>query len=179
MHILPLTPDKTVFWYENNFCLGGDSVSWPDSDIICMAGKLLLQSRLEFMSSSATKAVCLLSPREHVVLQSEDHNTRGVCASCREYTSLLPAWLKLDHQMASLHLSRHLIKSLCLWSILSRITALVWSGINIWFPLLSCIPFNIYFSLQVVVQSGYKCGWYKSYAGKGGVAWVKANSVWL
>lgn len=76
----------------------------------------------------------------------EAHSAHSVCASCRENTFPLTAWLKLDHQMASLHLSRHLIW--CLWSILSRITASMWSGINIWFPLSSCPHFNIYFLIK-------------------------------
>ena len=83
-----------------------------------------------------------------MVLWWEAPSAHRACASCRENTFLLTAWLKLDHQMASLYLSRHLIKIRCLWSILSRITALMWSGINIWFPLLSCVHLNIFFSLH-------------------------------
>lgn len=86
----------------------------------------------------------------------EIHSAHRVCASCRENTFLLPAWLKLDHQMASLHLSWHLIKIRCLWSILSRITALMWSGINIWFPHLSCVPLNFFF-LHEDVWGRYRC----------------------
>lgn len=117
-------------------------------------GKLL--KRISHQSSLPTFTM----GAQPMVLWWEALSAPWVCAACRENTFLLTAWLKLDHQMASLHLSRHLIKIRSLWSILSRITALMWSGINIWFPLLSCVHLNI-FPPERSLRQIQMCAWKK------------------
>lgn len=135
----------TACWHSEGGCL---ITQEPPHHLHCkQSGKLLKLMWLELWTSfSVTKSSlpAFAMGAQPMVLWWEAHSAHRVCASCRENTFLLTAWRKLDHQMASLHLSRHLIKIWCLWSILSRIKALMWSGINIWFPLLSCVPLNFF-----------------------------------
>ena len=144
---------KTAFKHQNDCLL----ISGEDCLIASerphhlhgkQTGKLLKLMWLKLWTSFPATKAAFARGVQPLVLWWEAHGAHRACASCRENTFLLTAWLKLDHQMASLHLSRHLIKIWCLWSILSRIKALMWSGINIWFPLLSCVHLNIFYSIK-------------------------------